>query len=64
MLNEFGAFEIICISRVLSHWICIGERRYPGITSVHRGRIGLNIMQKYRPLAVMLPICKALDTES
>jgi len=57
MLNEFVAFEIIYISRVLSHWFCIGERAYPTMTSVHRGRIGLNIMQKYRPLAVMLPVC-------
>lgn len=63
MLNEFGAFEIIFVSRVLSHWLCIGERAYPAI-SVHRGTIGLNIMQKYRPMAVMLPVCEALDTVS
>lgn len=63
MLNEFGAFEIIYISRVLYRF-CIGERTYPTITSVHCGRIGLNIMKKYRHLAVMLPICEALDTES
>jgi hypothetical protein len=63
MLNEFGAFEIIYISRILYRF-CIGERAYPTITSVRCGRIGLNIMQKYHHLAVMLPICEALDTES
>jgi hypothetical protein len=64
MVNEPGAFEIIHISRVLSYRFCIGERAYPTITSVHRGRIGLNIMRKYRLLSVVLPICEVLVTES